>query len=176
MPSVQSVQNARIKLITKKDLAQKAIHKPSSQGEDVDLELYSTDIEERAYTSDLFTLLPEEKQYMLDVGVAPDDMRRKSATFIQVDHSIVHNSTNQEGLELLSTTQALKKYSWLEDYLWYAVNVDAAKFTAYTELYKNNGYFIRALPGVKVKHPVQACLYLAHDILRATYRSNRGLC
>jgi len=151
--------------MTKKDLAKKAIKKPSSYGEDINLELYSTDAEERACTSDPSTLPPEEKQCMLDVGVAPDDMSRKSATFIQMDHSIIHSSTNQEGLELLSTTQALKEYGWLEDYWWHVVNVDTDKFTAYTELHQNNGYFIRALPKTKVKHPVQACLYLVHDNL-----------
>ena len=62
----------------------------------------------------------------------------------------------------MGITQALETHNWLEDYWWRAVSVDADKFTAHAELYPNNGYFIRTLPGVKAIYPVQACLYLAH--------------
>ena len=38
--------------------------------------------------------------------------------------------------------------------------VDSDKYTAHVELQGADGYFIRALPGVKTEYPVQACLYL----------------
>ena len=148
-----------------KNLAQKAINKPSLLGEDINLGDYSPDTEESPYTPDPGKLASQEKQRMLNVGVTPDDMSQRAATFLQMDHSVIHSSTNQDGLELLSTTQALKEYDWLENYWWCAVGVDTDKFTAYTELQRNNGYFIRALPRTKVIQPVQACLYLAHDNL-----------
>ena len=151
--------------MTKRDLAQKAINKPSPLGEDIDLQAYSPDTEENLYASDLSKLATREKQCMLSVGVTPDDVSQRAGTFVQMDHSIIHSSANQDGLELLSTTQALEKYDWLEDYWWHAVDVDTDKFTAYTEIHRNNGYFIRALPNSKVIQPVQACLYLAHNNL-----------
>ncbi|MBW1758976.1 MAG: SufD family Fe-S cluster assembly protein, partial [Deltaproteobacteria bacterium] len=37
------------------------------------------------------------------------------------------------------------------------------KFTAMANEKPHEGYFIRSLPGVKVKHPVQACLYIEKE-------------
>lgn len=99
---------------------------------------------------------------MLDTGVILDDTSQRAGTFIQMDHSVVFSLTRQEGVEVMSVPEALAKYDWLKDYWWQAVEVDADKFTAHVELYQNNGYFIRTLPGVKAIYPVQACLYLAH--------------
>ena len=62
---------------------------------------------------------------------------------------------------MLSTSEALEKYDWLQDYWWKAVAVDTDKYTANVELHQADGYFIRALPGQKSIFPVQACLYLA---------------
>ncbi len=151
--------------MTKRDLAQKAINKPSPLGEDIDLQAYSPDTEESPYAPDLSKLATQEKQCMLNVGVTPDDMSQRAGTFIQMDHSVIHSSANRDGLELSSTAEALKKHDWLRDYWWHAVDVDADKFTAYTELQRYNGYFIRALPDSKVIQPVQTCLYLAHNNL-----------
>ena len=47
--------------------------------------------------------------------------------------------------------------------IWQAVAPDADKYTARVALHQEHGYFIRALPGVKVAHPVQACLYIGTD-------------
>jgi len=55
---------------------------------------------------------------------------------------------------------ALGKYDWLKDYYWRAVAPDADKYTSRTFLENADGYFIRALPGAKVKAPVQTCLML----------------
>ncbi|MBA7492360.1 hypothetical protein ES702_02910 [subsurface metagenome] len=131
--------------MTKRDLAQKAINKPSLLGEDIDLRAYCPDTEENLYAPDLGKLATREKQCMLNVGVTPDDMSQRAGTFVQIDHSVIHSSANQDGLELLSTTQALEKYDWLEDYWWHAIDVDTDKFTAYTEIHQNNGYLIPRL-------------------------------
>jgi len=154
-----------LKLMTRKSLAQKAITKPPLLGENVDLAAYSPDTQEKPYIPNPGNLTTQEKQCMFNVGVVLDDVGQRAATFIQMDHSVYHSSTNQDGLEVLSTAQALKKHDWLEDYWWHVVKVDADKFTAYTELHPNNGYFIRALSKTKVAQPVQSCLYLAHNNL-----------
>ncbi|MCL2141209.1 MAG: SufD family Fe-S cluster assembly protein, partial [Dehalococcoidia bacterium] len=41
------------------------------------------------------------------------------------------------------------------------VKVDTDKYTAHTALNKGDGYFMRALPGVKTTFPVQACIYMS---------------
>jgi len=46
---------------------------------------------------------------------------------MQVDQSVVYESLNKayEGqLEIMSTTDALNRYDWLEDYFWKSVPVD----------------------------------------------------
>lgn len=82
-----------------------------------------------------------------------------------MDHSVIHSLAQQEGIEIMSTSQALEKHDWLSDYWWQAVAVDADKYTAHVELHQGDGYFIRALPGSKTIYPVQACLYLAKSKL-----------
>lgn len=146
--------------------ARKALNRPSPLGEDIDLSQYSADSEERPYLDDPAQQLPAAtKKNMLDAGVTLDDLRQRAGTFIQIDRSVVHRSTLQEGVEVMGSQEALAKYDWLTDYWWHAVQVDADKYTAEAELHQNNGYFIRALPGVKTDYPVQSCLYLSKENL-----------
>jgi Fe-S cluster assembly scaffold protein SufB len=98
---------------------------------------------------------------MLEVGVMLDNPARRSGTYIQSDETPVHFSAREEGVEVMAVSQALKKYDWLPDYMWQAVAIDTDKYTANVELGEWDGYFVRALPGVKAVFPVQACLYLS---------------
>jgi hypothetical protein len=99
---------------------------------------------------------------MLKAGIDVSGQGR-TGTYIQKDHSVIHNSVNQDGLEVISITEAMEKYSWLQDYYWKNVAVDADMYTARAELHQEHGYFIRALPGVKTTFPVQACLYITQE-------------
>ena len=146
----------------RRELAEKAIDKKAALGEDIDIGAYSAGAVEHSYQKEPSNLTSEDKGRMVEVGVTLDDLSQRGGTFIQMDHSVVHSSSSHEGLEVMSITEALKAYGWLEDYWWRAVSVDADKFTAHAELNLDNGYFIRSLPGVKAVYPVQACLYLAH--------------
>lgn len=146
----------------KRELAEKALEKKPSIGEDIDLSSYSSVAEDHQYQYAPADIPAEDRKRMLEVGVTVDDTRERSGTFIQKDGSVLHASSGQEGLEVLSITRALETYDWLEDYWWNAVSVDTDKFTAHAEVDLQNGYFIRALPGAKIVFPVQACLYLAH--------------
>ncbi len=148
-----------------KDKADAAASKPADFGEDVDLKKYIHSAEELPYEKDPSRLSTETKKQMIEVGVTLDDDSQRSGTIIQVDHSVIHSLAKQEGIEVMSTKQALEKYDWLDGYLWKAVAVDTDKYTAYVELSQSNGYFIRALPGSKTFYPVQACLYLAKSNL-----------
>ena len=145
--------------------AKAAATKKASFGEDIDLEDYLSSTEELPYQSDPSQLPAQTKEQMTQVGVMLDDTRQRSGTIIQMDHSVIHSLAQQEGIEVMSTSQALEKYGWLSDYWWQAVAVDADKYTAHVELNQGDGYFIRALPGAKTVYPVQACLYLAKSRL-----------
>ncbi len=148
-----------------KEKAKAAATKPASFGEDINLEDYVSSAEELPYESDLSQLPPQTKEQMTQVGVVLDGSRQRSGTIIQMDHSVIHSLAQQEGIEVMSTNQALAKHDWLSDYWWQAVAVDADKYTAHVELHQGDGYFIRALPGSKTIYPVQACLYLAKNKL-----------
>jgi len=145
--------------------ARAAATKKASFGEDIDLEDYLSSTEELPYQSDPSQLPAQTREQMTQVGVVLDDTHQRSGTIIQVDHSVIHSLAQQEGIEVMGTSQALEKYDWLSDYWWQAVAVDADKYTAHVELNQGDGYFIRALPGAKTVYPVQACLYLAKSRL-----------
>lgn len=144
-----------------KDKAKAASAKPASFGEDINLDEYAHSADELPYQDNPSNLPVEAKKQMLQAGVTVDDVSQRSGTIIQMDHSVVHNLSKQDGVEVMSTNKAVEKYDWLSEYLWKAVAVDTDKYTANVELGQRNGYFIRALPGSKTMYPVQACLYLA---------------
>ena len=146
---------------TYKDKAKAASAKPAALGEDIDLGIYVSSAEEQPYQADPSKLSAKVKEQMLETGIILDDASQRAGTFIQMDNALVHSSVRQEGVEVMSVSQALEKYDWLSDYWWKAVAVDTDKYTANVELSQHNGYFIRALPGYKTVYPVQACIYLA---------------
>lgn len=154
MPEIDSAKNT-------KDKAKAASSKKAPTGEDIDLEAYTYSSDELPYRTDPSELPSEEKEQMIGVGVMLDDSSERSGTIVQMDHSVIHSLSMQEGVEVMGIKQALEKYDWLADYFWNAVAVDTDKYTAHVELSENNGYFIRAMPQTKTVYPVQACLYLA---------------
>jgi len=144
-----------------KDKARRAAVKPATFGENIDLGTYVGSADEHPYQADPSKFPARAKEQMLEAGVILDDPGQRAGTFIQMDNAAVHSSVRQEGLEVMSVSQALDKYDWLSDYWWQAVAVDTDKYTANVELNQYNGYFIRVLSGCKTVYPVQACLYLA---------------
>ena len=145
---------------TYQDKAKAATEKPAAFGEDIDLKKYSGEGEKHAYEKDPSALPRDTKEIMLGAGVILDQPDQRSGTFLQMDNTPIHYSVQQEGIEVMATSQAIDKYDWLTDYVWKAVSPDADKYTANVELHESDGYFIRALAGQKTVLPVQACLYL----------------
>jgi len=141
--------------------AKAAVAKPAALGVDIDLNKYENPDKNLAYQSDPAKLSSEEKHQMAGTGVVLDKSQERSGTFIQKDNTPIHFSSQQDGVEVMSTSEAFEKYDWLKDYWWKAVAVDADKYTANVELNQADGYFIHALAGQKITFPVQACLYLA---------------
>ena len=130
-------------------------------GEDIAIEKYVTGKEHDALNA-LDEFSEEYQQDLLDAGIEPSEKDR-SGSFLQQDCSVVFSKVKYKGLELMSTTDAMKKHDWLEDYLWKAVPVDIDKYTAEVELDQTHGYFIRSEAGSKVTMPVQSCLFITSD-------------
>lgn len=145
-----------------KERAQRSLQKKAPLGPDLDLEAFSREGGAWEYDPDYQQFAPEERRHLLKAGVELTDQEH-AGTFLQADSRVVHCLARQAGVEVLPITEALKRHEWLADHLWNLVPVDADKYTAQAELALDNGYFIRALPGVKVAEPVEACLYLRTD-------------
>ena len=148
--------------VSVREMAKKAEKKPSAIGPDIDLNAYSAEVKEHGKVQRLKELSAEVKEKAIGVGIDAEEACR-SGSYFQMDHSVILSSAYQNGLEVMSSTEALKKYDWLQDYWWKAVNVDADKYTAQAELKQNHGYFLRTLPGAKVEFPLQACLYMTRE-------------
>jgi Fe-S cluster assembly scaffold protein SufB len=148
--------------VTIKEKAKNAKKKPAAIGPDIDLNEYSLQVDDHGEIQKLTELTDEVSERAITVGIDAEETCR-SGSFFQMDHSVILAATNQSGLEVMSTTEALKKYEWLKDYWWKAVEVDADKYTAQAELQQHHGYFLRALPGAKAEFPLQACLYMGQE-------------
>jgi len=150
---------------SKKEVLQ-AIDKPAPLGPDLDISKYSR--KPKDWSNCPLTSLPEDIiKRALEVGVVPKEEER-AATYFQIDHSVVFRAVQKmfEGkVEILSTSEALKKYDWLKDYWWKLIRVDTDKYTALAELNWDQGYFIRILEGQKVTIPLQSCLFISTDNL-----------
>ena len=148
--------------VSVKEKAKNAEKKPAAIGPDIDLAEYSVQADEHGEIQRLTGLTDEVKERAVSVGIDAGEACR-SGSFFQMDHSVILSSAYQSGLEVMSTTEALKKYEWLKDYWWKAVEVDADKYTAQAELQQHQGYFLRALPGARAEFPLQACLYMTRE-------------
>ncbi len=150
--------------MTKKETIERAGRaktKKAALGEDIAIENYVTGKEHDALNA-LDEFPGEYQQDLLDAGIEPSEKDR-SGSFLQQDCSVVFSKVKYKGLELMSTTDAMKKHDWLEDYLWKGVHVDIDKYTAEVELDPTHGYFIRSEAGSKVTMPVQSCLFITSD-------------
>lgn len=145
-----------------KEKAKRAEKKPAALGPDIDLSAYSVTTEKHETLQKLTGLSEGVRKRAVSVGIDAEEACR-SGSFFQMDHSVILSSAYQSGLEVMSTTEALKKYAWLKDYWWKAVQVDTDKYTAQAELKQHHGYFLRALPGAKAEFPLQACLYMTRE-------------
>lgn len=141
--------------------AKAAADKQAAYGGDVDIAQY---VDDELQSATLADLTPARRKALEQVGVESDATAAdRSGSYLQFNHSVVQCSMAEDGLEVMATDQALRCHSWLDDYWWKAVAPDVDKYTARAALHQEHGYFIRALPGVKVAHPVQACLYISQD-------------
>jgi len=129
---------------------------------DLDLKRFREEAPEHPQLEDLTQLSPEDREILLKAGIDPMETER-SGSFLQMDHSVVHCRTHFEGVEILSITEARKRYNGLNEYWWKTISADKDVYTRRAELHQEHGYFIRSQPGAQVLYPLQACLYLTED-------------
>jgi Fe-S cluster assembly scaffold protein SufB len=103
----------------------------------------------------------------MKAGMSSDENSR-SGTFYLVDQATIYSKVNEmfKGkLELMDTKLALKKYPWLQDYLWKAVDKEKDEYTKRVAEDFNGGYFMRILPHAEVTFPLQSCLMITENNL-----------
>ena len=138
--------------------AKKAKDKMAALGTDIDIESYDTEAEEFGEIETL-EMLPEDVQTAaLSAGVSLSG--ESAGDYFQVDQSAVHRESAMEGVEVMEIGAALKKHSYLADYFWKLVPIDADKYTADVGMHPPAGYFVRAKPGTKTVFPLKTCLYM----------------
>ena len=144
--------------------ALKAVDKKALYGPDIDISKYTQHIE-RGKIESLEGLSKQAQEAAIVTGISLKEEQR-AGSYMQIDQSVVYESLSKsyEGrLEMMSTTEALNKYEWMEDYYWKAVPVDQDKYTAQAALHMTHGYFIRVFPHQKPQYPVQSCLLVAEN-------------
>lgn len=146
-----------------------AKEKKAAFGQDIDLEKFGIGRHDIGTEKSLEDLKDEDRRTLLNVGVIPSGEGR-SGSFLLMDNSVVHERQSGSGVEVMSLQKALKVHDWVKDYSWKAVQADADKYTARTFLEEADGYFIHALPGQKIKDPVQTCLMLkSQDVAQTVH-------
>jgi hypothetical protein len=109
--------------------------------------------------------------------------KNRSGTYFHLDQTTVQATVNQvfEGkIELLDIKTALKKYSWLDNYMWKIVDKNKDEYTKKVAEDYSGGYFMRILPGAEVAFPLQSCMMISqknleqrvHNIIIAEEGSN----
>lgn len=109
--------------------------------------------------SGLASLSAADRERMTMAGVATDEVER-SATFLHLDHGGVYCNNRQEGLEILDITEALQRYDGLPEYFWRLVDPQQDEFTGKARAIMQGGYFVRVGRDVKIRRPVQSCLFM----------------
>jgi uncharacterized protein len=97
-----------------------------------------------------------------------EDQDKRSATFFHLNQETIAAKVSEsyEGkLELMDIKAALKKYSWLQDYMWKTVSKDKDEYTKKVAEDFSGGYFMRILPGAEISFPLQSCLMITQKNL-----------
>jgi uncharacterized protein len=112
--------------------------------------------------SDLTKVPHKILEEAMTAGLETNEQNR-AGTFFHLNQETVAAKVNDlfEGkLELMDVKVALKKYSWLEDYMWKVVSKDKDEFTKKVAEDYSGGYFMRILPGAELTFPLQSCLMI----------------
>ena len=141
--------------------AKEAVNKKATFGEDIDLSKFDrTRVPHKYLAEEEICSLPQNEQDRLLMSGLDVTDKGRGGTYFQKDTTVIHCHSNEQGIEVIPVTEAIKKYEWVKEYFWKLVPPDQDKYTASAALELHDGYVIRALPGSKSIYPIQACLYL----------------
>ena len=121
--------------------------------------------------SNIENLDDQDAQALAGVGVINQEDNR-SATMVVRDHDMVCRQSTDDGLELISIADALKRYDWLkEKYYFKAVSADLDEVTQKCAAQEQQlGYFIHVKKGASVSLPCQAAMYMTtNDITQVIH-------
>ena len=136
-----------------------ALEKKAAYGRDIDLNQYVDD-NSQTKIDDLTRMDKDVKEIMENVGVIADEAGR-AGTIMFINNKVSHCSVKeQEGLEMIPLSEALKKYDWVKDYYWKSMDPTKDKYTAKAYLDNADGYFIHVKKGYKIKEPIQSCMMI----------------
>ena len=117
--------------------------------------------------SDL-TKIPHQILEEAEKAGLESEEKNRAGTFFHLNQETIASKVNEayEGkLELMDIKAALKKYSWLQDYIWKVVSKDKDEFTKKVAEDYSGGYFMRILPGAEITFPLQSCLMITQKNL-----------
>jgi uncharacterized protein len=117
--------------------------------------------------SDL-TKIPHQILEEAEKAGLESEEKNRAGTFFHLNQETIATKVNEayEGkLELMDVKAALKKYSWLQDYMWKVVSKDKDEFTKKVAEDYSGGYFMRILPSAEITFPLQSCLMITQKNL-----------
>jgi len=123
---------------------------------------YSAEAPEHRKIENLEDLSQDIKEVSSLAGIDPTE-RERAGSFFQLDQSVICARSGQEGVEVFGIEAALKKYSWLKDYYWKAVDPNKDEYTKALKEGAPRGYFLRTLPRIETTYPLQSCLFLSQE-------------
>jgi uncharacterized protein len=109
------------------------------------------------------TKLPHEILAEAEKAGMETEEKSRSASFFHLNQETVAAKVNDayEGkLELMDVKSALRKYSWLNDYMWKLVGKDKDEFTKKVAEEYSGGYFMRVMPRAEITFPLQSCMMI----------------
>ena len=137
----------------------KALEKKGAYGRDIDLNDYIDD-NTQTRIDDLSKMDSDVRKVMENVGVIANEEGR-AGTIMFINNKVSHCSVKQqEGFEMIPVSEALKKYDWVKEYYWKAMDPEKDKYTAKAYLDNADGYFIHVKEGYKIEEPLQSCMMI----------------
>src|SRR5690606_27982602 len=105
--------------------ARRALDKKATFGDDVDLDSFDrTFVPHKYLAEEEICALPEDEQKRLIMSGLDVTDKGRGGTYFQKDTTVIHCHSNEEGIEVMPVTEALKKHDWVKEYFWQLVPVD----------------------------------------------------
>jgi len=137
--------------------------KPAKYGIDIPLEHYQREGTGFKRIESLKKLDKSTKKRIESVGERVDEQYR-SASHLQQDNAVTYSNIIKgllpEGVIVMDTDEAIKKFGWLKDYYFKIMPKNLNKYTTFVNAYSRGGIFVWVKEGVQVKFPLQTCFLL----------------